>query len=100
MCLPFTSSKYLSFQRTLEGLVKIEPVKSEFGWKPHGEDIAKNLNMNYRIHYTVDGINPTVNSPEYTQPIFVQGKTVKAVALSEGITGTETSQEFGLLKKK
>ena len=89
----------LAFDRNIEGIVSVEPVKSEFGWKPHGEDISKNLNMDFRIHYTLDGAAPTAKSPVYTEPIYIQSKTLKAVAISEGVNGSEKSQDFGFVKK-
>lgn len=89
----------LAFNRDIEGLVTIEPVKNEFGWKPHGEDILKNLNMNYRIHYTLDGSEPTAQSPVYEKPVLVKTGKVGAVAISGGNAGAEASETFGLVKK-
>lgn len=90
----------LTLHRNIDGLISIEVKKSEFGWKPHGEDIEKNLNLEYSIHYTLDGSKPTVQSPVYTNPILINSGEVKAVAISEnGLKGAEVTQEFGIIKK-
>lgn len=90
----------LAFQRNLEGQVSVEPLKNEFGWKPHGEDIHKNLNMDYRIHYTLDGSKPTAQSPVYDTPLLMEGGTIKAVAISaDQVIGAEAERSFGVVKK-
>jgi len=90
----------LAFKRDLDGLVSIEPLKNEFGWKPHGVDILKNLNMDYHIHYTLDGSNPTEQSAVYDKPLLLKAGTIKAVAIGSGhIVGAEAERVFGIVKK-
>lgn len=91
----------LVFNRSVDGLVAIVPLKSEFGWKPHGEDILKNLNTNFKIHYTLDGSQPTAQSPVYTQPIAVKGGQIKAVAISaDKLVGAVAEETIGIAKKQ
>src|SRR5690606_23302537 len=45
----------LSLERTIDGMVNIFPKKENFGWNPHGEDAAGNINSGYLIRYTTDG---------------------------------------------
>lgn len=90
----------LAFQRDLEGNVSIKPFKNEFGWKPHGEDIQKNLHMDYRIHYSLDRSKPTAQSPVYDAPLPFEGGKIRAVAISaDQVLGAEAEHTFGLLKK-
>lgn len=91
----------LVFNRSVDGMVAIAPSKSEFGWKPHGEDILKNLNTNFQIHYTLDGSKPTAQSPVYTQPIAVKGGQIKAVAISaDKLVGAVAEETIGIAKKQ
>lgn len=91
----------LVFNRSVDGMVAIAPLKSEFGWKPHGEDILKNLNTNFQIHYTLDGSKPTAQSPVYTQPIAVKGGQIKAVAISaDKLVGAVAEETIGIAKKQ
>ncbi|WP_270087269.1 alpha-L-fucosidase [Sphingobacterium sp. SYP-B4668] len=90
----------LAFSRSLEGLVSIAPQKSEFGWKPHGEDILKNLNTNFQIYYTLDGSQPTAASTVYTQPIAVKGGQIKAVAINvDKLVGALAEETLGIAKR-
>lgn len=42
---------------------------------------------NAEIHYTIDGSEPTLNSPVYTVPVlFTEAATVKAIAIADGYT--------------
>ncbi|AIM37951.1 alpha-1,3/4-fucosidase [Sphingobacterium sp. ML3W] len=91
----------LAFNRSIDGMVTIVPLKSEFGWKPHGEDILKNLNSKFQIHYTLDGSQPTAQSPVYSQPIAVKGGQVKAVAISvDKLVGALAEETMGIAKKQ
>ena len=69
----------LSAQRSMDGLVTIEPMAQEFGWKAHGENIAENLNAGFKIYYTTDEL--------------------KAVAILNGEKGAILQERFGLVKK-
>lgn len=90
----------LVFNRSIDGMVTIDPMKSEFGWNPHGEDILKNLNTNYQIHYTLDGSQPTEQSPVYKQQIYVKGGQIKAVAISaDKRIGAVAEETIGIAKK-
>ncbi|NRA48869.1 MAG: alpha-L-fucosidase, partial [Phaeodactylibacter sp.] len=44
----------LFISRDSLGRVQIQPRQHDFRWKPHGEDIAGNLNRGYTIYYTTD----------------------------------------------
>lgn len=91
----------LVFNRSIDGMIAIVPLKSEFGWKPHGEDILKNLNTNFQIHYTLDGSQPTAQSPVYTQPIAVKGGQIKALAISaDKLVGAVAEETIGIAKKQ
>lgn len=88
----------LSCKRSREGLVSIEPLQPEIGWKSHGENIAENLNGNFEIHYTTDGSEPDATSPLYTAP-FAMGKgELKAVALFDRQRGAVLHERIGLAK--
>jgi alpha-L-fucosidase len=90
----------LVLNRSVDGMVIIAPLKNEFGWKPHGEDILKNLNTNFQIHYTLDSSQPTAESPVYTQPIAVKGGKIKAVAISaDKLVGAVAEETIGIAKK-
>ncbi len=90
---------HLSFNRDNEGLVTIEPTKSDFNWKPHGEDVIRNLNDNFEIYYTIDGTEPTKESKRYETPIFIENKTLKAASFFSNQKGTTSVQEIGITKK-
>ena len=89
----------LSARRDLEGNVTIEPMRQNFGWKAHGEDIAANLNAGFKIHYTTDGSVPTAASPEYTGPFTMANGHLSAVAILNGENGALLEERFGLIKK-
>lgn len=47
------------------------------------------------IYYTLDGTDPTVNSTEYTEPFTLEATTtVKAIAVSDGVTSAVAEQTF------
>lgn len=89
----------LSFRRDMDGLVKIEPKMHEFGWKPHGENAAGNLNAGYKIYYTTDGTEPGETSTEYKEPVVLDRCELKAVAVLHGEKGAVSSERLGLIKK-
>ena len=89
----------LSFSRDMNGVVKIEPKMQEFGWKPHGENAASNLNVGYKIYYTTDGTEPSETSTEYKEPVVLDRCELKAVAVLHGEKGAVSSERLGLIKK-
>tara|TARA_R110002050_G_scaffold153728_1_gene281418 strand:- start:30043 stop:32286 length:2244 start_codon:yes stop_codon:yes gene_type:complete len=89
----------LSIVRSLEGVVTISPKKDTFGWKPHGEDIAGNINSGYKIRYTTNGGEPTAESTIYKEAFEIPSGEVKAVAEVNGQLGSVASQLFGMVKK-
>jgi len=89
----------LSLERSVDGEVSIMPKKDTFGWKPHGEDIAGNINSGYSIRYTTDGSEPTAASTIYNGPFAISSGEVKAVAEVNGKLGSVASQMFGIVKK-
>ncbi len=94
-----TRPPQLSITRTLEGDLKIRPKKHDFGWKPHGEDIAGNLNSEYEIRYTTDGSDPTKSSELLSHSVIAVSVELKAVAVDKGEFGSIASKGFGILKK-
>ena len=86
----------LSIARGFDGLVTIEPKRSDFTWKNALNEAAKNLSQGVEIHYTTDGSTPDATSPVYSTPFALKGKgTVKAVALLGDKTGAPTLRKFG-----
>jgi len=83
----------------MNGVVKIEPKMQEFGWKPHGENAASNLNVGYKIYYTTDGTEPSETSTEYKEPVVLDRCELKAVAVLHGEKGAVSSERLGLIKK-
>lgn len=88
----------LTARRTLDGLVTIEPLQQEFGWKAHGEDIAKNLNAGFKIYYTTDGTEPRENSPVYTAPFKMGKGELKAVSVLNHQKGALLHEQMGFIK--
>ena len=95
-----TRPPQLSFSRNIDGFVTIAPKQSDFAWKPHGENASENLNTGYEIFYTLDGSEPTSQSDKYTEPLFVEGKELKAVSFNNNLTGAVESEAFGIVKKE
>tara|TARA_R110000737_G_scaffold98819_2_gene132937 strand:- start:307 stop:2631 length:2325 start_codon:yes stop_codon:yes gene_type:complete len=89
----------LSIERSVEGAVTISPKKDSFGWKPHGEDVAGNINTGYNIRFSTDGSEPTTASEIYQQPFNIPSGEVKAVAEVNGKLGSVASELFGIVKK-
>jgi alpha-L-fucosidase len=90
----------LTIQRNSEGMVTIAPKKNNFKWKPHGEDVHKNLYSAYTITYTDDESTPTHKSLVYKGPFYVSSGTIKARFISGEEEGSITSVHFGSLQKK
>lgn len=89
----------LSIERSVEGMVHIYPKKETFGWNPHGEDIAGNINSGYVIRYTTDGSEPTLDSPLYEKPFFLGSGEVRAVSEVNGKLGSISARLLGIVKQ-
>ncbi len=90
----------LAIIRNVDGKIIIEPKKHEFGWKPHGEDILKNLSADFKIYYTTDGTTPNKNSNLYQGEFIPKSNHINAIAISkEGQVGSVVSKEIGIEKK-
>ncbi|MDE5677273.1 MAG: alpha-L-fucosidase [Phocaeicola sp.] len=89
----------LGCQRDAEGKVTIEPLKQEFNWKAHGENIANNLNAGFKIYYTTDGTEPDENSSVYTAPFQMDKGELKAVSILNHQKGAVLHEQMGLVKK-
>jgi len=94
-----TRPPQLSITRTIDGQVSIQPKKHEFGWKPHGEDTAGNLNAGLEIRYTTDGSKPNKTSQLFEEPFAMKSGAVKVIAFAKDISGSESSRKLGILKK-
>ncbi len=89
----------LAFSRSIDGRLTIEPKKHDFGWKPHGEDIARNINNDLEIRYTLDGSEPTNTSKLYTAPFLHGSGQVKARSFTKALSGSVAEKTFGIIKK-
>lgn len=89
----------LSFVQDVNGLVTIEPKLQDFGWNPHGQNAAGNLNAGYKIYYTTDGKEPDETAYEYKEPVKMDRGELKAVAILKGEKGAVHSERLGLTKK-
>lgn len=87
----------LEIFRDIDGEVSIQPKKNEFNWKPHGEDISRNLKGEIEIRYTLDGSIPTENSELYEESFFFKSGKVKAVAFDNNVRGSVSSNLVGIL---
>ncbi len=85
----------LQATKDVNGLVSITPFQQNFGWKAHGEDTAGNLNQGFKIYYTTDGSEPTINSTLYTQPFTMENGELKAISELNGETGALLTQRMG-----
>lgn len=91
----------LEIARNAEGKIVIMPIKSEFLWKPHHEDILKNMNSNFKIYYSEDGSTPSHSSKEYISEFESTSKFIKAVAIdNEGEQSVIAAKELGIPKVK
>lgn len=93
-----TRPPQLAITRNSDGKVIIQPKKHKFGWKPHGENSAKNLNQGMEIRYTVDGSEPTTSSKLFGQPFKAELCEVKAIAFNKEEKGSTASQLIGYYK--
>lgn len=89
----------LHIARNKAGKIAITPAKSEFGWKPHHEDVLKNLNSTFEIYYTEDGTVPSAASHKYMAEFESNGHLIKAVAIDkDGEKGAIAQKELGIPK--
>ncbi|MBV6654877.1 MAG: discoidin domain-containing protein, partial [Mameliella sp.] len=89
----------LFISRDSLGRVQIQPRQHDFRWKPHGEDIAGNLNRGYTIYYTTDGTVPNANAAPFTLGFEYTSGTVKARVVAAQELGSVTTTVLGILKK-
>lgn len=94
-----TKPSQVSIQRDVDGLIIIQPKEHNFGWKPHGENIAENLNGDFEIRYTVDGSEPKKDSKEFNGSFFFESGEVKAASFIKDEKGSITTTLFGVVKK-
>jgi alpha-L-fucosidase len=94
-----TRPPQLSIIRNIDGQVTIQPKKHDFGWKPHGEDSAGNINSGVEIRYTTDGSSPTKDSKLFKESFKMESGEIKAKAFSKNNAGSEASRKVGILKK-
>lgn len=93
-----TRPPQLSITRNLEGHVSIQPKKHDFGWKPHGEDSAGNINSGIEIRFTTNGSEPTKDSKLFNAPFKMESGEIKAKAFSKDVAGSAVSKKLGILK--
>lgn len=89
----------LEVKRTADGRVSIGTLKQNFGWKIYEQDVIRDLNAGFRIHYTTDGTEPDARSMEYTEPFVLETGEVKAVAILNGESGEVCRTQLCYLKK-
>ena len=94
-----TRPPQLNISRDIEGQVTIQPKKHEFGWKPHGQGGADNVNSGIEIRYTTDGSEPTKNSKVFTEAFAFHSGEINAAAFSKDLKGSVASAKLGILKK-
>ncbi len=82
----------------VNGMVTIKPKIHHFNWKPHGEDTAGNLAGDYKIYYTTDGSEPTIDSEIYTGPFMMDSGTLKAFTQIGTKRGALYNQQMELAK--
>ncbi len=93
-----TRPPQLTIERDLNGMVSIQAKQHEFRWKPHGEDIANNINRGAEIRYTLDQKNPTRSSALYAEPFLHTHGEVRAAVLTPAEIGSVATHEFGIIK--
>lgn len=89
----------LEITRDAKGMVKIDVQKSKFNWKPHGENVSRNLTNKIEIRYTIDESIPSEKSNLYNKPFFLKDGNVKAAAFDNNQMGSVSSNLFGILNK-
>lgn len=88
----------LMCRQDVSGMVYIEPLRQDFNWKYHGEDVVNNLASGFTIHYTTDGSEPTAKSAVYTKPFFQSGGIVRALSVLNGCKGAVMTERVGMPK--
>lgn len=89
----------LHAERDVSGMVRIEPLRQEFGWKPHGQDASRNLNAGTKIYYTTDGSEPNSSSVEYKEPFMMEKGVLKAASVFNDRKGALLQERFGYAKR-
>ncbi|MDO6440311.1 alpha-L-fucosidase [Cyclobacterium sp. 1_MG-2023] len=93
-----TRPPQLNIERSLKGMVNIEPKKVDFGWKTYEQDIAGSLNKDLSIRYTLDGTEPNTESRLYEGPFQLKNGEVKATAFGKNDRGAIAKALFGAIK--
>ncbi len=93
-----TPPPQLSFKREKDGTTSILAKQQDFGWKPHGENTSKNLYGEYSVYYTTDGTLPDKGAIKYSQPVYLAGGLIKAVAIRGDETGPVASMALSIPK--
>lgn len=88
----------LQVSRAKDGKVTIQPLQTDFNWKPHHENEAENLYKDLAIYYTTDGTQPTPNSNRYDGPFNLAKGEVKAMAVTGNAGGPVASAQIGIVK--
>lgn len=93
-----TRPPQLQIKRDSTGWVVILPKPHPFDWKPHGEDIAGNLNRKLNIRYTTEGSEPDSAARVYEGPFSFKGGTIKARVFTPNDAGSTATELLGIRK--
>lgn len=94
-----TRPPQLSCKRDLNGMLEIAPLRQNFNWKSHGENVAGNLNAGFKIYYTTDGTEPNESSAEYKKAFKMGKGEIKAISILNKQKGTLLHERLGFIKK-
>ena len=84
----------IEITRSADGMITLAPKKDEFTWKRDPLPVTSNDDM--EIEYWIDGGDLV---KKYEAPFRLNNGTLKAVAVKNGIKGSESAKTFGLLKQ-
>lgn len=91
----------LESNRTVSGIVRLQPKSSEFNWHNAPKSINSAMFNNYKVHYTLDGSVPTAESPVFPDSMALEGKHLKAVAMmADGTAGALLDEKIGYAKSR
>ncbi len=74
---------------------------NQFDWKQHGKrEAIPNEHTNVDIHYTLDGQDPTIESPVYAEPLDLpNGGRIRACSVVNGVMGPLSDLRLGISRK-